>query len=65
MPTPISKIPVNLAKHLRKTVTAHQAVREGIATAVQKQHAARLDARREMAANAKLFGSVGKHGGSQ
>ena len=50
----IAKTPVNLIAHLRKAVTAHEAVRLGIATHAQREHARRLDARRKMAADAKL-----------
>jgi len=45
---------VNLEHHLMRAVTAAEAVREGIATHAQKEHAARDEKRREMEALRKL-----------
>lgn len=55
MSHPFKRRPVNLISHLHKTVTAHQAVHEGIATHAEKEHARRLDAQNLSRANASLL----------
>lgn len=45
---------INLETHLTRVITAHEAVKLGIATHAQKEHAARDEKRRELEAERKL-----------
>lgn len=58
MAPPIAKRPVNLVSRLGKTVTAHQAVHEGIATHAEKERVRRLETLRKMEADARLMEGI-------
>lgn len=57
---PVSYIP--LTATLQDVLTAHEAIRAGIATHAEKEHGRRLQARRELQAADRLRGTGGTGG---
>lgn len=64
MDNPLRGVPRNLDARIRKVISAHEAVRIGIATHVEKEHAKRQDEhhRKEQDANLSRPLTPSRHG---
>lgn len=58
MPPAAKHPPVNVAAHLARTVRAHTAVREGIATHAEKEHVRRQEAGAKLEAERRIAKSI-------
>lgn len=54
MDNPFKGVPLNMAERLRRAISAHEAVRQGIATHVEKEHAKRQAAYHKQEQDASL-----------